>query len=264
METSNDILTIQTPEFVGFQYILAGIGTRATAFLLDMAIRGLLIFCLFIVGILLTKLISALDPFGLLAGLSKNWILAILFLAYAIVDLGYFIFFEAIWSGQTPGKRHQRLRVIRANGQSIGWLDSTVRNILRIIDMLAGLYPLGLIIMFISKRNQRIGDYAAGTVVIVERRQKIPRNRIRLKKDISEISPEIEMRISTLGPQQYQILKSFLQRRQEMDQKSRHELARLLAQRLFDRWGISAKIEISYETFLEQVVEGYELTRRAI
>jgi hypothetical protein len=130
--------------------------------------------------------------------------------------------------------------------------------------MLAGVYPLGLIVMFISKRNQRIGDYAAGTVVIVERRQKIPENRIRLKKDISEISPEIETRISSLGPQQYQILKSFLQRRQEMDQKSRHELAGLLAQRLFDRWGISAKIEISYEIFLEQVVEGYERNRRAI
>jgi uncharacterized RDD family membrane protein YckC len=90
MQTSNEMLTIQTPEFVGFQYILAGIGTRATAFLLDMAIRGLLIFCLFIVGILLTKLFSTLNPFGVLAGLSKNWILAIMFLAYAIVDLGYF------------------------------------------------------------------------------------------------------------------------------------------------------------------------------
>jgi uncharacterized RDD family membrane protein YckC len=264
MGTAKETLKIQTPEHVGFRYVLAGLGTRATAFLLDTAFRGLFIFLIFLTMLFLGRLLPELDPSGLLGDLSKNWILALAVLAYGVVDLGYFLLFEALWSGQTPGKRLQKLRVIRVNGQPIGWLESSIRNILRAVDILLGFYPLGLLVMFLSSRSQRIGDYAAGTVVIVERRQKVPMDRSRLGSAPKLNLSDLELHISTLSAEHYQLLRSFLRRRHEMDEAHRRELARNLAHRFMKRWGIPPRPDIPNETFLEAVVRVYERSRKAI
>jgi uncharacterized RDD family membrane protein YckC len=264
METTKETLTIQTPEYVGFQYILAGLGSRAAAFLLDTAVRALIVISLFAAVMLLSRWLPALDPTGLLAGASKTWIMALGVTAYGVVDLGYFLLFEALWSGQTPGKRNQGLRVIKNNGQPIGWLDSAIRNILRAVDLLAGVYPLGVVVIFLSRTNQRIGDYAAGTVVIAERRRNVPRDRTRLRRNDTLKSVEVESHISRLEPEQYQILRSFLQRRDTMDKASRNDLAGILSRRIMERWGIGSRPNISHESFLEQVVALYEERKRAI
>jgi uncharacterized RDD family membrane protein YckC len=263
MGTSKEVLTIRTPEYVGFQYILAGLGSRATAFLLDTAIRFLFVLVIFVVIMLLFSGLS-LDPTGILSGVSKNWIMALGVIAYGMIDLGYFLLFEALWNGQTPGKRQQRLRVIRMDGSPIGWLGSAIRNILRAVDILAGVYPVGFVVMFLSKNSQRIGDYAAGTVVIVERSRGVPKESSALQNEDAEERGDIETYISTLEPKQYQVLRSFIERRDEMDQDHRQQLARLLVQRLLERWEISTKLDISYESFLEKVVESYERIRRAL
>ena len=264
MGTSKEVLTIQTPEYVGFQYVLAGLGSRATAFLLDTAIRLLFLLVIFIVISLLSKLLPALDPSGILSGLSKNWIMALGVIAYGVIDLGYFLLFEALWNGQTPGKRQQRLRVIRTDGAPIGWLGSAIRNILRAVDILAGVYPIGFVVMFLSRNSQRIGDYAAGTVVIVERSRGVPKGRAAHRHTHAEQWGDIEVHVSTLKPKQYQVLRSFLDRREEMDQDHRQQVARLLVQRLTERWEISSRLDISYESFIEKVVESYERIRRAL
>jgi uncharacterized RDD family membrane protein YckC len=264
MGTSKEVLTIQTPEYVGFQYILAGLGSRATAYLLDTAIRILFLLVLFTVIILLSRGLPSLDPTGILSSLSKNWIMALGVIAYGIIDLGYFFLFEALWNGQTPGKRQQRLRVIRMDGAPIGWLGSAIRNIIRAIDILAGVYPIGFVVMFMSRNSQRIGDYAAGTVVIVERSRGVPKAGTTHEHTDEEPQGDIEAYVSTLKPKQYQVLRAFLQRREELDQDHRQQLARLLVQRLMDQWEISQRLDISYESFLENVVEAYERIRRAL
>ena len=264
METTKETLTIQTPEHVGFQYVLAGLGTRVTAFILDTIIRILFVLFIFFLMMILARWLPKLDPTGLIDRIPKTWFLAVVVLAYGVVDLGYFLLFEALWSGQTPGKRMQKLRVIRVNGQPIGWLESSIRNILRAIDILGGLYPLGLFVMFLSSRSQRIGDYAAGTVVIVERRRKVPMDRTRLRSSAKLDLPDIELHISTLESDQYQLIRSFLQRRDEMNEAHRQELAGLLAHRLMKRWGISPGSEMPDESFLEEVVGVYERSRKAI
>ena len=264
MGTSKEVLTIQTPESVGFHYVLAGIGSRATAFLLDTGIRFLFLLVIFIGLMLTARWLPKLDPSGIFSGLSKNWIIALGVIAYSIIDLGYFLIFEALWNGQTPGKRQQRLRVVRTDGAPIGWLGSAIRNILRAVDILAGVYPIGFVVMFMSRNSQRIGDYAAGTVVIVERSRGIPKVRTTLQEPDAEPRGDIETHISTLRPKQYQVLKSFLQRREAMDHDHRQQLARLLAQRLLERWEISYKLDISYESFIEKVVDSYERIRRAL
>ena len=264
MGTSKEVLTIQTPEKVGFYYVLAGLGSRATAFLLDMGIRVLFLLVIFLGFTLTARWLPAIDPSGVLEGLSKNWIIALGVIAYGLIDLGYFLIFEALWNGQTPGKRQQRLRVVRVDGAPIGWLGSSIRNILRAVDILAGVYPIGFVVMFLSQNSQRIGDYAAGTVVIVERSRGVPKVRTTVQEPGTERRGDIETHISTLRPKQYQVLKSFLQRREAMDPDHRQQLARLMAQRLLERWEISYKLDISYESFIEKVVDSYERIRRAL
>jgi uncharacterized RDD family membrane protein YckC len=264
MGTAKEILTIQTPEHVGFQYVLAGLGTRSTAFLLDTALRALFVFFIFLAVVLLAQWLPRFDPTGLIGRLPRTWLLALGVLAYGVVDLGYFLLFEALWSGQTPGKRMQKLRVIKVNGQPIGWLESSIRNILRAMDMLLGFYPLGLLVMFLSSRSQRIGDYAAGTVVIVERRSNVPMDRARLRSTSRLNLPDLELHLSTLEPEQYQLLRSFLQRRHQMDEAHRRDLARILAHRFMKKWGIAPGSHIPHETFLEEIVGVYERSRKAI
>ncbi len=263
MQTVNETITIRTPEQVEFQYVMAGLGTRSIAFLLDLLIRGLFVLFVFVMILLFSKYIPALDPSGLLSDLSEKWLWAFGFLVYGILDLGYFLVFEALWSGQTPGKRMQKLRVIRTDGQPIGWLESAIRNILRAVDLLASIYPIGLIVIFLSQRSQRIGDYAAGTIVIIERRSLVPMNRAGVRTPERSLLPDIELHLSSLEPEQYQILRSFLQRREQMDEANRNQLSQDLTRRLMDRWGLTLE-GASDEDFLEEVVSVYERSRRAI
>lgn len=264
METTEDRLTIQTPEQVGFDYVLAGIGSRTAAFLVDTVIRWFLVLAILAVVGLIYKFMPALDLSAWVKDLSKTWLIALAVLAYGLVDLGYFLFFEALWSGQTPGKRRQRLRVIRMNGQPIGWLESSIRNILRAVDLVAGFYPVGIVVVFLSRNNQRIGDYAAGTVVILERKQSVPGDRKQVHAHRVLTHPEIEWYVSRLKPAQYQVLRSFLERRDQMEQGPRHELARLLSHQLFKQMSKSTRMSISYESFIEEIVALYEKRRRAI
>jgi uncharacterized RDD family membrane protein YckC len=267
VETAKDRLTIQTPEQVGFDYVLAGLGSRTAAFLMDTVIRWFLFLAILVVGHLLLRLLPALDFSRWATDPSKPWLfwlIALGVLAYSLVDLGYFLFFEALWSGQTPGKRRQGLRVVRIDGQPIGWLESSIRNILRAVDLLAGLYPVGILVVFLSPNNQRIGDYAAGTVVIVERKRSVPGDRKQVHAAQVLTDPEIEWYVARLKPAQYQVLRSFLERRDQMEQGHRHELARLLSHQLFKQTSKSTRMNISYESFIEQIVALYEKKRRAI
>jgi uncharacterized RDD family membrane protein YckC len=264
VETAKDRLTIQTPEQVGFDYVLAGLGSRTAAFLVDTVIRWFLVLAILAVVGVIYKFMPALDLSAWVKDLSKTWLIALAVLAYGLVDLGYFLFFEALWSGQTPGKRRQRLRVIRMNGQPIGWLESSIRNILRAVDLVAGFYPVGIVVVFLSRNNQRIGDYAAGTVVIVERKRSAPGDRKQVHAPQVLTDPEIEWYVSRLKPAQYQVLRSFLERRAQMEQGPRHELARLLSHQLFKQMPKSARMSISYESFIEEIVALYEKRRRAI
>jgi hypothetical protein len=154
--------------------------------------------------------------------------------------------------------------VIRINGQPIGWLESSIRNILRAVDLVAGFYPVGFLVVFLSRNNQRIGDYAAGTVVIVERKQSVPKDRKELLAPGVLTHPELEWYVSRLKPAQYQVLRSFLERREQMEQGHRHELARLLSHQLFKQMSKSTRRSISYESFIEEIVALYEKRRRAI
>jgi hypothetical protein len=94
---------------------------------------------------------------------------AVLLLVNFLLIWGYYVAFEMLWNGQTPGKRVCNLRVMRENGYALGFLDSLIRNLVRIIDFLPLYYGVGVVTMLIDNRSRRLGDLAAGTIVVKER-----------------------------------------------------------------------------------------------
>ena len=162
-------VTISTPEQVAFQYEMAGIGSRFLASLLDHLILGTvlsLVYC----GVLAVASAGAVT-FTEQAEATVYIAIAILVLIVFLIFWGYFVLFETIWNGQTPGKRAGRLRVIRRSGQPISAGEAMIRNLVRLVDLLPGFYGIGLITMFADKQTRRLGDFAAGTIVIREGEQ---------------------------------------------------------------------------------------------
>ncbi len=102
----------------------------------------------------------------------SSWIVAILGLISFILLWGYYIFFEILWNGQSPGKRWVGLRVIRIDGTPITLSESIIRNLVRIIDFLPTAYGVGVVTMFINTNSRRVGDLAAGTIVVHDREAK--------------------------------------------------------------------------------------------
>lgn len=166
-----DKMTIATPEGVSLEVTLAGAGSRAGAAVLDGLIQSVLALVIFLImgGIIAGGGIEA--DFG--PGGSNSEValfaVAILNVLMFVLLFFYFVLFETLWSGQTPGKRAFRLRVVRTSGARVGFKASMIRNVVRIVDLLPGFYLIGMAAVLASQKNQRVGDMVAGTVVVHDR-----------------------------------------------------------------------------------------------
>jgi len=169
MTNLNDILKIDTPENVTFDYDVAGIGSRFLAALIDtvlIAVSQLLIIGTIIWIALFVFKIEFSNTGAFSWGLAIFSIISFLFL------WGYYIFFEILWNGQTPGKRWVGLRVIRVDGTPITVSEAIIRNLVRVIDFMPVAYGVGVVTMFINSNSRRVGDLAAGTIVVHDRQVK--------------------------------------------------------------------------------------------
>src|SRR5262249_46836683 len=141
-----------------------GLGSRFVAWVLDWVVKILLL-----LGLLLLALLFA----GLLGGEVSGWFegyyLALLGLVAAGLLMAYDVYFEVRHNGQTPGKRHQGIRVMREGGGPVDFRSACLRALLSPADFLPALYLLGGVLVLLNKRHQRLGDMAAGTMVIRER-----------------------------------------------------------------------------------------------
>src|SRR5262249_1027168 len=155
MTLPDELLSIDTPENVAFGYTVAGIGSRFLAALVDtIIIVTLQIIVLLVSGFALNRL-DLIDALG-------AWLAAIFGLIAFLMFWGYYIFFEMLWNGQSPGKRWAGLRVIRVDGTPVTLAESIIRNLVRIIDFLPIGYGLGIVTMFVNDQARRLGDMAAG------------------------------------------------------------------------------------------------------
>lgn len=147
---------VETPESIDLQAEPAGLVVRSLAFATDFAIRAAVLLFLFLV----------LAFSGEAGG-------GILLIAWFLIDWFYPVLFEVYWRGQTPGKRWMGLMVVNDDLTPISWGTSTIRNLLRWADFFPAFYTAGLICMAFNRRHQRLGDIAAGTLVIYRERESL-------------------------------------------------------------------------------------------
>jgi uncharacterized RDD family membrane protein YckC len=244
--SSADKLTIETPEQTSLEFPLAGIGSRFLAVALDMLLQ----FAIYLVLGLIAGLVAS---FGIAANWGKQSAFAILiFIAFA-VQFGYFATFETLWNGQTPGKRWTHLRVIQDSGRPISAYDAILRNLLRIVDSLPSLYAIGIVTMLISKENKRVGDYAAGTVVVHEKPLQGVDSIWSVTAAPSQALPTIPS--AQLSPDELQLVETFFERRANLDPDVRRSMARQIAQRLGERLNVPSESRPDAENFLEALAE---------
>jgi uncharacterized RDD family membrane protein YckC len=243
--SSTDKLTIETPEQTSLEFPLAGIGSRFLAVALD----TLLQIAAYIVLGLIAGLVASI---GILGVLGKQWGLAIVIFIVFLVQFGYFSTFEVLWNGQTPGKRWTHLRVIQDSGRPITPYDAILRNLLRIVDSLPSLYAIGIVTMLISKENKRVGDYAAGTVVIHEKPLEGV-NSIWSVAAPAQAAPTVPS--AQLNMDELQLVETFFERRLSLDPEVRRSMARQIAQRLGERLNVPFEARPDAEKFLEALAE---------
>jgi uncharacterized RDD family membrane protein YckC len=167
-------VTVRTPEAIAFYYELAGLGSRFLALFIDSIIQGVLAFAVLLLFAAATPRAPAVASALHLSG--KNFaslVLAILILLFFVIYYGYFVLFERYWNGQTPGKRLLGIRVVRDGGYPIELMDSIIRNLIRILEFALGFYFISVISMLASSENKRLGDFAAGTIVVRDRSMEV-------------------------------------------------------------------------------------------
>src|ERR1700680_3033210 len=148
-------LIVATPERVSFGYQVAGLGTRAIAQVLDLLVVGAILTALFFAAVLVEMITNASVIFDL-----------IMLIGGFVVIFGYFWASEALWSGQTLGKKAFRLRAVGDRGEPLTFVQAGIRNVVRIVDFLPYGYGVGLVALFVNGKGKRLGDLAAGTLVV--------------------------------------------------------------------------------------------------
>ncbi len=233
MTLSDDMLSIDTPENVAFGYNVAGIGSRFLAALVDTTIIVLLQL------IVLGTSVYALKAANLISSLG-SWLSAIFGLVAFLLFWGYYIFFEMLWNGQSPGKRWVGLRVIRIDGTPVTLAESIIRNLVRLIDFMPLGYGVGVVTMFLNDQARRLGDLAAGSLVIHDGGQisiqSIAQQRIVLpvSGEIPRLDPALPL--ERLQQEDIRILEDFLSRRFQL--ANVQVLSLQIMKRMYARMGL--------------------------
>jgi len=261
LEPFRDQLNIDTPELVDIEMPLAGVGSRFIAILIDYLIYGAFFAVLILIAVVV---IPALHMFS---NVSANWAVGIFFLILFLIHWGYFSLFEAFNNGRTPGKQAAKIRVIHQSGRGISFFESLARNLVRFVDWMPSFYALGIVVIFLSKRHQRLGDMVAGTLVVRDRIADQPHWSASTSRTITGAAlaaespiPPPHLRVvlpapalAKLSANDLEVIEGFFSRRLDMDLTTRAALAGRIASALCAKSGLEIAPNTSMETFLEAV-----------
>lgn len=251
-----NVYIIHTPENVAFEFELAGIGSRALAWFLDVLIMGVLI------GVA-SCLLSMTMP--LLGGLA----MALLFIAIFLVQWWYSALCEWWLGGRTLGKKVVGLRTLQERGLRITFLQAVVRNLVRVVDLLPALYFVGGVSAFLDRHGRRLGDLAAGTIVVRERRAPMPSAVVPPSERYNSFvnDPTVAHAARRITPPERDAMISLALRREELPLPVRHELFGKMSAHLEGRLGVARPPYFSDEKFvlnLTAVVLGQSAERRSL
>jgi uncharacterized RDD family membrane protein YckC len=228
-------LDVRTPESIEFSYELAGVGSRFLAVTLDLVIQ-IAALSLLIIG--LTLALPHAAPKVTLHGpahgpgpvrLAENLGVAILIAIVFLIFFGYFVLFEWLWDGQTPGKKAIGIRVVRDGGYPLDFMASLIRNLIRVGESIVGFYAVSAVVALLSPQNKRVGDLAAGTIVVRDSRMESPEAMLR---DVSEPSYAATAYVSG---EERALIRRFLDRRADLVTERRAVLAHTIAERVRPR-----------------------------
>ena len=220
---------------------MAGIGSRFLALAIDTLIQ--------LAGAALVGLVAALLVYVIGATLAGPWIAATVLLLLFLGYYGYFAIFEALWNGQTPGKRMIRLRVIKDNGQPIRTVESVGRNLLRIVDQLPLLYGIGIASVLLSKNSKRFGDFVAGTIVVHERALED----IKPLWEVGTAGDRLRLGSERLTPEDFGLVEAFLNRRSALAADVRYNASVKIVERLRPKLLIPEGFSLRNEELLEAI-----------
>lgn len=261
---SSEDYRLVLPENVELSFNVAGAGSRTIAAVVDYAVLyGGIVAAIIAYSanrVFLRRLLGGFDLPSWLGGFGEPAAIAIIILLVFFAWWGYFLLFEMLWNGQTPGKRIFGLRVVRRDGQPISAVASLVRNIVRAVDMFLF---LGLVVMLIDRQSRRLGDFAAGTLVIRE-----PRGGGRSLID-GVVLPDSSERAARLAPlagkltmEHYTLIRDYFTRSRRMPANRARDLAANLAEDLARQLAIEPA-EIGDPTqFLAAVAQAFEAHHR--
>ncbi len=266
---TEDILIIETPERVPLHFALASIGNRFLACAIDHTFQVLAIFLM----VIAFTVIANYSSVGEQLSNAPKWVKAVLIVIVFLIVSGYFAFFEWIWNGQTPGKRLLKLRVIREDGRPVTFWEAAVRNLLRSFDMMpAPFYSIGLISVFISLSDQRVGDMVAGTVVVREREAEAPAFAQVFASPVSDpalrrsFKPvEFTASLTSLTESEIEVVETFLRRRWELADMARQWMAWRVSLPLMYKLRPTYDLStFTYEGFLEELLHRYRAQHRFV
>jgi uncharacterized RDD family membrane protein YckC len=272
---TEETLIIETPERVPLAFALASIGNRFLAVLIDHFFQymALLVVAWTFISWSGISDMNSIERDEWMSQMSK-WTIALMIIILFLIFSGYFIFFEWLWNGQTPGKRLLKLRVIREDGRPITLWETVARNLLRIFDAVPGVlfpvYSLGLISIFLSSRDQRFGDMFAGTVVIRERTDEAPTFEETFSNQISDAAfrrvqkrTDFEANVNLVTRDEIEVVESFLRRRWDLTERQRLWMAWRVALPLMYKIKPSYDLNtFTYEGFLEELLHRFHARQR--
>lgn len=258
-------VNLHVPEQIEVSYELAGVGSRFLAALIDTSIVAAITVALgggawfvraWLTGASLVSFVTGLIVAG----------------AAILLYIGYHMWGELARNGQPPGKAWTGLRVVSVDGGPVSVEQSAVRNILRLVDFLPISYAIGLVSLLVTRRNQRLGDLAAATMVVKERletlspevtptvdRPPVPP----LPPEVSEeLLRSVRAGVRAVSREEERTIRRFLERRYELAPDARRRLATRLADTLRQRFpGIAPGQLANPETLLEIVIRALDERR---
>ncbi len=252
-QTQTDVITIMTPESVPITLELAGLGSRFIALIVDSLIIGVIL------------LLVTFGGLGIASSIEGNETLYAIFAVLYIVGsflllFGYFVLFEVKNNGQTPGKKAASVRVIREDGQPVNFAAASIRAIVFILLDITLFGLPGMICIIVSKKNQRIGDIAAGTLVVRSRAAKSSALPPPAPPPATLTTGLENWDVSQVSDAQLAIIQDFLQRRIRLDVAARKRLATELTARISDQIH-APTASTDPERLLEQVYAAKSLAR---
>ncbi|HEV8648817.1 MAG TPA: RDD family protein [Actinomycetes bacterium] len=244
-----------TPEAVALEFRTANIGSRILAYFLDQLIVTaglfLLLLAIALIGSVAGSDLPQWSGLALVVVLLPSWF------------FGYFIAFETLWRGRTPGKAALGLRVVTREGAPVRFRHAAIRALLGLVDFFLGLGFFAVVFILFTRDNQRLGDLVAGTLVLRERSGLAAPVPVSFAPPPGYESYTATLDVTRLTTQEYQTVRSFLLRAPSLPLAPRVALAQQLAGPLASRLRPPPPPGVSPEVFLGCVAAAYQQRQRA-